>query len=213
MNFQEILHSLRRKISMISSWVQYYTHNVLKSVLFVSKQLKAKAPRVHKLRVSIPQAASRKKHIVILMFLPDLIRQHLCTQVIRQEVLFAKQLFSAQFRYKTINEVIVFLASSFSLFLFLLVSFYYTGSSFFPLSPSAFIIFSSSLSLFVFIIIISFSCTSPSRYLPITDVLPPPFIIIVSLLSYNFFHWHYSPSGPRPTSMKLSVSLRFFSES
>jgi hypothetical protein len=22
-----------------------------------------------------------------------------------------------------------------------------------------------------------------------------------------FFHWHYSPSGPRPTSMKLSVSL------
>jgi hypothetical protein len=25
-----------------------------------------------------------------------------------------------------------------------------------------------------------------------------------------FFHWHYSPSGPRPTSMKLSVSLRFF---
>jgi hypothetical protein len=28
-----------------------------------------------------------------------------------------------------------------------------------------------------------------------------------------FFHWHYSPSGPRPTSTKLSVSLRFFSES
>jgi hypothetical protein len=28
-----------------------------------------------------------------------------------------------------------------------------------------------------------------------------------------FFHWHYSPSGPRPTSMKLSVSLRSFSES
>jgi hypothetical protein len=25
-----------------------------------------------------------------------------------------------------------------------------------------------------------------------------------------FFHWHYCPSGPRPTSMKLSVSLRFF---
>jgi hypothetical protein len=25
-----------------------------------------------------------------------------------------------------------------------------------------------------------------------------------------FFHWHYSPSGPRPTSMQLSVSLRFF---
>jgi hypothetical protein len=25
-----------------------------------------------------------------------------------------------------------------------------------------------------------------------------------------FFPWHYSPSGPRPTSMKLSVSLRFF---
>jgi hypothetical protein len=27
---------------------------------------------------------------------------------------------------------------------------------------------------------------------------------------FFFFHWHYSPSGPRPTSMKLSVSLRFF---
>jgi hypothetical protein len=28
-----------------------------------------------------------------------------------------------------------------------------------------------------------------------------------------FFPWHYSPSGPWPTSMKLSVSLRFFSQS
>jgi hypothetical protein len=36
-------------------------------------------------------------------------------------------------------------------------------------------------------------------------------ILFISL--YFFFHWHYSPSGPRPTSMKLSVSLRFFSES
>jgi hypothetical protein len=31
-----------------------------------------------------------------------------------------------------------------------------------------------------------------------------------STSSTFFFHWHYSPSGPRPASMKLSVSLRFF---
>jgi hypothetical protein len=29
-------------------------------------------------------------------------------------------------------------------------------------------------------------------------------------LRIGFFYWHYSLSGPRPTSMKLSVSLRFF---
>jgi hypothetical protein len=33
------------------------------------------------------------------------------------------------------------------------------------------------------------------------------------VLPLLFFHWHYSPSGRRPTSMKLSVSLRLFSES
>jgi hypothetical protein len=28
--------------------------------------------------------------------------------------------------------------------------------------------------------------------------------------AHPFFYWHYSPSGPRPTSTKLSVSLRFY---
>jgi hypothetical protein len=32
-------------------------------------------------------------------------------------------------------------------------------------------------------------------------------------MTQNISHWHYSPSGPKPTSMKLSVSLRFLSES
>jgi hypothetical protein len=38
-------------------------------------------------------------------------------------------------------------------------------------------------------------------------------LLALWLILSLFFHWHYSPSGPRPTSMKLSVSLRFSSES
>jgi hypothetical protein len=35
-------------------------------------------------------------------------------------------------------------------------------------------------------------------------------ILLFFFFSFFIVHWHYSPTGPRPTSMKLSISIRFF---
>jgi hypothetical protein len=48
-----------------------------------------------------------------------------------------------------------------------------------------------------------FEWTKTARGLDCADAL-------IDRVNPFFFHWHYSPSGPKPTSMKLSVSLRFF---